>query len=333
MENLLTDQDDPEKRIADMEHQLAEQQRGADLPPAGPHDAATSRRFVASSAPPTTKQMMKYTYVFMFAGMALLGAGQGVLLLVGASLDSDIIFQVGGAALFFTFLLLALPSYAAFQRRINREKKVLVCVTSDGLTVDARPGDVFPFGDAQLGRWTIAGYGGTTKGTALHLRSGRHRFVLGGQDHRIATGTPLDASPVDGVDAWVWAAEFAELLTMAGRRFDVPAPPTGATDSLSANPEPREIVFILVFWDVQKHRNGTETECQPVTTEPGHRCGRRCDFGGRAEEQCAYCLSLACAGDRDPGSTLTFGSVRGYAYDARPGRGRSQIGTTDHRLS
>jgi hypothetical protein len=35
-DHLLMDQDDPEKRIADLEHQLAERMRGADLPPALP---------------------------------------------------------------------------------------------------------------------------------------------------------------------------------------------------------------------------------------------------------------------------------------------------------
>jgi hypothetical protein len=35
-DHLLMDKDDPEKRIADLEHQLAERMRGADLPPALP---------------------------------------------------------------------------------------------------------------------------------------------------------------------------------------------------------------------------------------------------------------------------------------------------------
>ena len=54
MDDLLTDHGDPEKRISDLEHQLAEQKRGAD--PAIPHDAATSRRFVASADPPSTRR-------------------------------------------------------------------------------------------------------------------------------------------------------------------------------------------------------------------------------------------------------------------------------------
>jgi hypothetical protein len=64
------DRDDPEQRIADLEHQLAEQKRGTDLPPASPPDTATVRRFVATAAPPSTKQMMKYTYVGIAVGFA-----------------------------------------------------------------------------------------------------------------------------------------------------------------------------------------------------------------------------------------------------------------------
>ncbi|MGB9223196.1 hypothetical protein [Mycobacterium sp.] len=72
MRNSLTDHGDPEKRIAELEHRLVEQKRGAEPPT--PHDAATSQRFVASAAPPTAKQTMKYTYVLTFAGMASLRA-------------------------------------------------------------------------------------------------------------------------------------------------------------------------------------------------------------------------------------------------------------------
>src|SRR5262245_5512356 len=66
-------------------------------------------------------------------------------------------------------------------------------------------------------------------GTALHLRCGTRRFVLGGRDHRISAGTRLDEPPEGYVDAWMWAAEFDELLTMVGRRsgLDVRRPAPG----------------------------------------------------------------------------------------------------------
>lgn len=188
-------------------------------------DGPTSRRFVAVAAAPSTKQLMRYTYVFMAAGIALLGVLEALVFLVGAIVGSTTVMQVGGTVLFFAFLFLCMPVYSAWQRRINRETQVLVCVESDGLSIDTRPGEVFPFSEAQLGPWTVPGYGATTKGTALHLGSGDHRFVLGGRDHRIANGTRREAPPVDGVDAWMWASEFDELLTRVGPRgLDIDEP-------------------------------------------------------------------------------------------------------------
>jgi hypothetical protein len=107
-----------------------------------------------------------------------------------------------------------------FAVRFLTSGQILVGVTSDGLTVSRRPGDVFSFSDAQLGRWSFSDqrFGGMTTGTALHLRSGDHRFVLGGRDHRVAANARLQAEPVDIVDAWIWASDFAELLTMIGSR-------------------------------------------------------------------------------------------------------------------
>lgn len=117
--------------------------------------------------------------------------------------------------------------------------KVVISVTSDGLTVDSRPGDIFPFIDAKLGLFVHAMYGDIPAGTALHLRPanarqkarasysprltrflGADRFIVGGIDHRVARGTPLDeptAQDTD-IDGYLCAADFDELLTMIGRR-------------------------------------------------------------------------------------------------------------------
>src|ERR1700758_5797023 len=51
MDDLLADHDDPEKRIAALEQR---------------HGAPAARRFEATVAPPSTKQMMKYTYLLIF---------------------------------------------------------------------------------------------------------------------------------------------------------------------------------------------------------------------------------------------------------------------------
>jgi hypothetical protein len=83
-----------------------------------------------------------------------------------------------------------------------------------------------------------------TMGTALHLQSGQHRFVLGGRDRRVAAGTRLDApdagygQPVD-IDASVSAADLEEILTMVSRRSGLgirpPAPGEPARCLLFAN--------------------------------------------------------------------------------------------------
>src|SRR5262245_638403 len=73
-DDLLMNGDDPEQRIADLERRLAERKPTADLPPVGTLDAATSRGFVAVAAPPTTKQMMKYTQAAITVAIASLGA-------------------------------------------------------------------------------------------------------------------------------------------------------------------------------------------------------------------------------------------------------------------
>jgi hypothetical protein len=155
-DHLLVDEDDPEKRIAELERQLAERQLGAGLPLPSADDAATSRRFVTYG----TKGSLATAWW--------------------------------------------LPA-----------REFGICVTSDGLTADKRPGDVFAFRDAQLGLWA---FGCMTLGTALHLQCGAHRFVLGGRDYRVATNPRLEAAPVDRVDAWMWASDFYELLTGIGSR-------------------------------------------------------------------------------------------------------------------
>lgn len=166
------DQDDPEKRIAELERHLAEQNLGAGLPPASadPDHAAASGRFVAIA-------------------------------------------------------------YKRASTYGHRQTTFAVCVTSNGLTVDKVPGDVFAFRDAQLGLWA---FGNMTMGMALHLQCGDHRFVVGGRDYRVATDPQLEAAPVDRdrVDAWMWASDFYELLAaMTNRsgspvRGSVPGEPT-----------------------------------------------------------------------------------------------------------
>jgi hypothetical protein len=107
--------------------------------------------------------------------------------------------------------------------------KIVISASADGLTINQRAGEVYSFADARLGLW---GYNDSIMGTALHLRCGAKSFVLGGRDHRIGGGTRIDEPPVPGVDAWLWAAEFEELLGMAGPRSGVEIRPPAPGDPI-----------------------------------------------------------------------------------------------------
>jgi hypothetical protein len=120
---------------------------------------------------------------------------------------------------------------ALWYRRSQR--KILLFVTNDNLTVTDRPGDVYPFNSAKLGTWGVTG--GATMGTALHLQCGPKRFVLGGRDRRVAAGTRLEAPDVGygqelDVDAWVSAEDFEEILAIAARRSGLDIRPPGPGD-------------------------------------------------------------------------------------------------------
>jgi hypothetical protein len=102
----------------------------------------------------------------------------------------------------------------------SRQKYVLN-VTGDALTVGSR-GDVYSLADAKLGIWPNVG-------VALHLHAGGRRFVLGGEDRQIGPATPLDAPPIQLVDARLPASDFDELLRLGGRaaaRGPAPGEPT-----------------------------------------------------------------------------------------------------------
>jgi hypothetical protein len=121
-------------------------------------------------------------------------------------------------ALFAGGVAVALGFFARYAYARLTRRNIFIDVTSDGLTFDARPGEVFSFSDATLGPWRMASYRAWQVGTALHLRCGSDRFVLGGREHPIDTRIRHDAPPADSVDAWLWASDFDEVLTMVARR-------------------------------------------------------------------------------------------------------------------
>ena len=139
-------QEDPEKRIAELERQLAAQRRGAVLPPASPELAAASGRFMAFPAPPGTKQMYKFMYGSIAAYMALSIPGCHSRCDAGAEIWHEGLYPASGIRIrpprgWRDHPLSAVPP-ASFGRA-DRRKQILLCVTGDGLTVDQRPGDVF----------------------------------------------------------------------------------------------------------------------------------------------------------------------------------------------
>jgi hypothetical protein len=88
--------------------------------------------------------------------------------------------------------------------------KYLIVVEGGGITIDGQRDTVYSFADAQLSLWA-------NMGVALHLHAGSHEFRLGGRDRRITPTTPLDAPPVQLVDAWLSESDFDRLLALSGR--------------------------------------------------------------------------------------------------------------------
>lgn len=168
------------------------------------------------------------TVVAVFAFTAVLGA-----MFIGLQSLSEgraaWIQESAGRGFVFVLLAILFGGTWLWYRR-SRDGEIHISVTSDGLTVDTRPGDVYPFEGAKLGTWGVTG--GATMGTALHLQCGSRRMVIGGRDHRVSAATRLDAPdvgyglPID-IDAWLPASDYAELLDMVGSRTGLDVrPPT-----------------------------------------------------------------------------------------------------------
>ncbi|MBE1550683.1 hypothetical protein GGC64_004723 [Mycobacterium sp. OAS707] len=214
--------------------------------------AATSRQFVAqppfwgakvaSKTGPSWQESPGKSYLIMVAGILAFSAVLGGLYMGVQSLAADSSewvqettgegFRYGSLALLFA----GVYGWHWWSRR----RKIIISLTSDGLTVSTRPGDVYSLSGAKLGTWGQTG--GVTMGAALHLHCGAKRFVLGGRDRRISNGTRLDAPdagygfPVD-IDAWLPATEFEEILSIVGRSSGLDTRP----------PQPGEPTRCLLF--------------------------------------------------------------------------------------
>jgi len=211
------DQDDPENRIAELERRLAEHRRFAeprssldpgDVGTPGGAEAPAYRGFVATVP---RVNMRTFAILFVYGGMAAMiglpfALNAGFHVATGTVGEWEHWLVLGGYGL--VFLLFA----RSFRMRSFLYPKVSIRVIGDGLEV-TRGGraEVFPLSSARLGPWATSG---TLMGTALHLRSGRHRFVVGGQNHRVPAGVRLDAKSLWNVDAWMPAQDFDALLRM-----------------------------------------------------------------------------------------------------------------------
>jgi hypothetical protein len=236
-------QDEPEEYIAEVEHQIAGQKPVTDLPPESPDRAAESRRFVA-----TSPRMHTWLFICTFGFLSALVAVFAVMYLVPSA------YITGWVAIGLLVVGLTLFGVVAV-RRWGWSRKIPICITRYGLTVEDRPGEVFSFEDAQLGLFTF-GQDATMSGTALHLRCGSRRFVLGGRDHRLGTARPLQARPTGRVDGWLQAAEFDEVLSMVDRRsgVEVRGPAPGKALRCLLYPPPKTLGPFAPFVSERRHQ-------------------------------------------------------------------------------
>jgi hypothetical protein len=209
------------------------------------NDRSASREFVAFS-PPMSSQMN--AFVIGKGGRGLQAAGIALILVMVVSFvtrrsQGMTIAVVGLVGL--SIFGLAGTAYVWWRSR----QKVLIGVTSEGLTLNQRAGHAFSFADMKLSPWV-------TMGVALHLQRGSRRCVLGARDRRIAPTTRLDEPPVQTVDAWLWAADFDELLAIGcpGRGVDLRGPALGEPTRCLLFPNPYLAEEVGSFAFRRQHR-------------------------------------------------------------------------------
>jgi hypothetical protein len=206
--------------------------------------SADPRQFVAFSAPMvsqmTTFATGKGRYLVQAAMFALM-----LIMLVAFVTQRQTGYTIVVAGLVgLSILSLAGTAYVWWRSR----RRVIINVTGDGLTVNQRR-HAFPLVEAKLGPWV-------NMGVALHMRSGSHRFILGGRDRRIAPATQLDAPPVQTVDAWLWVEEFDELLAAGARHggVDLRGPAIGEPTRCLLFPNPALAEQMGSFAFLKQHR-------------------------------------------------------------------------------
>jgi hypothetical protein len=204
------DREDPEKRIAELEHRLfepAHEHVAEPRPLSGP--PLSQRAFEATAPRVDWKLLVFLVYGFILGSFGLL------LALSAEHVNTKPIFEwlhwlvlgaygVAGLAFARSRAVRTFFSPKVTIRRVGDE----VEVTRGGRTRS------FPVASARLGPWATSQF---TAGSALHLRNGRHRFVVGGQSHRPPAGTRPDVNSVWSVNAYMPAADFDALLAIVRR--------------------------------------------------------------------------------------------------------------------
>lgn len=174
------------------------------------NEATAPRQFVASVAAYSSKWIKgtKYWqvgYSVFFVVVVVYVVAQGVTTLRGGSMRFP---HIGIGAIYGALgAMMVVSGAVGVYLFLRSRRKCLLTVTGDGITIK---GEVYSLGEAQLSLWV-------DMGIALHLYSGRRRFVLGGRDRQVGPTTPLDVPPVPLVDAWLSASDFDELLLLGGR--------------------------------------------------------------------------------------------------------------------
>jgi hypothetical protein len=206
------DQDDPEKRIAELECRLAEHTRiaearsalgrGVDVSHHGAPGDASAMPVSAESAAPcrfvaAAPRLGKRVGLTLLAGLSVLPLFAFALYLAVPNLDQSVVHITAMSSFIAIF---------ATYRISQKSRDVPIDITTHSLIVNQGSGGVFPLTEANLGHWT-------GQGTALHLRNAGRRFVLGGRQYAVPPGVRLDAKRVYSVDAWMPASAFHTLLT------------------------------------------------------------------------------------------------------------------------
>jgi hypothetical protein len=197
------DREDPEKRIAELERQLLERrhERAAEPMPS-PSPSPGQRTFEATAQRVNWKWAAFLACGFIFAMFFL----PVVLMTTHTHLDKHW-FHWGFLGLYGVVVVGLGSSRAA---RSFFQPKVSIRPVGDVIEImRGSRTKSFPSASARLGPW------GT--GSALHLRNGRHRFVIGGQSHCPPPGTQPTAKSVWAVNAYMPAADFDALLATVYR--------------------------------------------------------------------------------------------------------------------